>query len=138
MNSIRDYLFGGYTRQLLYKSLDAGALRSKAISENLANVDTPGYKRKEVNFEEQLQDIFKKKLAGTTDQPGQMDISLGADLQKVKPFAYEPVDDSQPSGVNNVDVDMEAAKMAENQILYNFGIKFASFDKMNSAILGRG
>lgn len=39
---------------LLKKSLDAYALRQKAIASNVANIDTPGYKRIEVPFEEQL------------------------------------------------------------------------------------
>jgi flagellar basal-body rod protein FlgB len=49
----------------------------------------------------------------------------------------EPLDPTLPSGVNNVDVDKEMAKLAENQIMYNFGIRFAGFDKYNSAITGR-
>ena len=40
---------------LLKKSLDAYSLRQKAIASNVANIDTPGYGRLEVNFEEQLQ-----------------------------------------------------------------------------------
>ncbi|MDB5102934.1 MAG: flagellar basal-body rod protein FlgB, partial [Fibrobacteres bacterium] len=56
---IRKFLFGGDTRQMAYKSLDASVLRGKAIAQNLANIETPGYKRKEVNFEEQLLNAVK-------------------------------------------------------------------------------
>ena len=35
---------------VLNKAADASALRHKAISNNIANVDTPGYKRQDVNF----------------------------------------------------------------------------------------
>lgn len=134
---IRKYLFGGATRQMVYKSLDASALRAKAVAQNLANVDTPGYQRKEVNFEEQLQKAIQVKLAGATTQPGHIPMGQGFDLSKVQPFVFEPQDKTQPGEINNVDVDMEASKMAENQILYNYAIKFAGFDKFNSAILGR-
>jgi flagellar basal-body rod protein FlgB len=135
--NIRDYLFSGTTRQLVYKSLDASALRSRVVAQNLANVDTPGYRRKEVSFEDQLQDALKKKVAGDTTQDGHLPFGKKVDLTGVTPKVFEPLDQTLPGELNNVDVDMEAAKLAENQILYNFGIKFAGFDKIMSAIAGR-
>jgi len=136
--NIRDYLFGGLTRQTVYKSLDAGSLRSRVIAQNLANVDTPGYRRKEVKFEEELQKALEKKLPAQLTQEGHMPFGKGIDISKVKPEVFEATDLTLPGEVNNVDVDIEAAKMAENQILYNYAIKFVGFDKFNSAILGRG
>lgn len=135
--NIRDYLFNGTTRQLVYKSLDASALRSRVVAQNLANVDTPGYRRKEVNFEEQLQDALKKKVPGVTSQDDHMPFGKGVDLSGVAPKVFEPQDQTLPGEMNNVDVDMEAAKMAENQILYNYAVKFAGFDKFMAAIAGR-
>ncbi|MEO7426006.1 MAG: flagellar basal body rod protein FlgB [Fibrobacteria bacterium] len=135
---VRKFLFGNETRQLAYKSLDATVLRGKAIAENLANVGTPGYLRKEVNFEDQLQNALKAKLAATTDQDPHMPAGKGIDLAKIQAFIYQPKDATLPGEINNVDVDMEGAKMAENQIYYNFLTKFVGFDKMNSAISGHG
>ena len=135
--NIRDYLFGGTTRQLAYKSLDASAMRSRAIAQNLANVDTPGYKRKDVDFEDQLKDAINKKLVGGQTQEGHMGFGKGIDLSKIVPKVYEPLDETLPGEINNVDVDLEASKMAENQILYNYAIKFVGFDKFQSAITGR-
>jgi flagellar basal-body rod protein FlgB len=133
---IRGYIFGGATRQTVYKSLDACTLRTKVIAENLANVSTPGYERKEVAFEEDLRKALQKKLPGNTDDPAHIEINKGLDLSKVKPEVFVPIDKTLPGEVNNVDIDMEMTKLAENQILYNFGIKFSSFDKLNSAISG--
>ncbi len=135
---IRDYLFGGDTRTLAYKSLDASTLRAKAISQNLANIGTPGYQRKEVNFEDQLQTALKAKLAASQDQMGHMPAGKGVDFSALQPFVFEPKDQTLPGEINNVDVDMEAAKMAENQIFYSFVTKFVGFDKYMSAISGRG
>lgn len=135
---IRNYLFGGLTRQTVYKSLDASALRGRVIAENLANVDTPGYQRKEVLFEDQLKKALEKKLPGEITQPSHMEFGKGVDLSKVVPQVFTPLDPTLPGELNNVDIDIEAAKMAENQILFNYAIKFAGFDKMNSAILGHG
>lgn len=133
---IRNYLFGTTTRQTLYKSLDAGSLRAKVLAENIANVNTPGYQRKEVSFEEDLRKALEKKLPGDTRQVGHIDIEKGIDLSKVQPEVYTPIDPAQAGEINNVDIDMEMSKLAENQILYNFAIKFTGFDKYNAAISG--
>jgi flagellar basal-body rod protein FlgB len=135
---IRGYLFGGDTRQMAYKALDASTLRAKAIAENLANVQTPGYKRKEVDFEEQLRNALKSKLEAARDQPGHMPAGKGIDLAQIRPYVFEAKDTSLPGEVNNVDVDMEAAKLAENQLYYSFLIKWVGFDKYMAAIAGRG
>jgi flagellar basal-body rod protein FlgB len=133
---IRDYLFGGKTRQTVYKSLDAGALRSKVIAENLANVATPGYERKEVRFEEELRKVLEKKLPIDTRDPGHAEIARGKELAQVQPKVFTPIDPTLPGEVNNVDIDIEMTKLAENQILYNFAIRFSGFDKYNAAISG--
>lgn len=133
---LKSFLFGSTTRQLVYKSLDANAMRARATAQNLANVMTPGYQRKEVSFEEKVRDAMNKKLTGTTTDDQHMDISKGVDLSKLKPEVYEPKDPTNPGEINNVDVDIEAAKMAENQIQYQFNIRFAGFDKYLAAIRG--
>jgi flagellar basal-body rod protein FlgB len=134
---IQKYLFGGATRQLAYKSLDASALRGRVIAENLANVETPGYQRKEVNFEEQLQALLAKKIAAEKTQPAHMSAGKGLDVSQIQPFVYQAKDNTLPGEINNVDVDMEGSKMAENSILYSFLTKFVGFERINSAINGR-
>jgi flagellar basal-body rod protein FlgB len=54
---------------LLKTALDAYSLRQKAIASNVANIDTPGYKRLEVPFEEQLQKA-QELVSGNTDFSG--------------------------------------------------------------------
>ncbi len=135
--NIRDYLFNGDTRQILYKSLDAGSLRSRAIAQNLANIATPGYQRKEVSFEDQLQNLLEKKIKADATQEGHAETRLGKALDEVKPYAYEAQDPSLPGEINNVDVDQEMAKLAENQILYNYALNFSGFTKFNAAITGQ-
>jgi len=50
--------------QLLAKAMDAYSLRQKAIASNVANLDTPGYKRIDVSFEDQLQKAESLHLNG--------------------------------------------------------------------------
>jgi len=133
---LRNYMFNTVTRQVAYKSLDAGAMRQRAISQNLANVSTPGYKRKEVSFEDELRKIMDIKLKGSRTDAKHMPISKKAELKKIEPFVYQSKDPTLPGEINNVDVDIENAKLAENQILYQFAIKFAGFDSYKAAIIG--
>jgi flagellar basal-body rod protein FlgB len=129
-------IFDNFDIPLLSKSLDAGMLRSKAIANNIANVNTPGYQRVEVTFENELRAALdKSKLKGTRTDGKHLSIG-GADISSVSPKIKKPVDPSLPSGVNNVDIDMEMSKLAENQILYNFSAKFLTgkFKRLNAAI----
>lgn len=133
----RNYLFGGTTRTLIYKALDATTMRGRAISENLANAATPGYRRVEVSFEEAVQEALKKKINGDKTSDMHMDLGRKAALDHVRPESYQAPDPTLPGEVNNVDVDLEAAKMAENQIEYNFLVQNAGFNKIMAAIKGQ-
>jgi flagellar basal-body rod protein FlgB len=135
---LKEALFSRTSIPVVSKSLDACVLRGKAIANNLANVMTPGYQRIEVAFEDRLkQALDEKQLAGSTDHPGHM--ALGRlEVEQLQPVAYRSQDSTLPGEINNVDVDLEAAKLAENQILYMFGIKFIQDQKADivSAIAG--
>jgi len=129
-------IFNSSDIPLLTKSLDAGMLRNKAIANNIANVSTPGYKRLEVSFEDELRKALDHgKLKGTRTDEKHLDIGK-LDISSLSPKIKKPNDPTLPSGVNNVDIDAEMSKLAENQILYNFSAKFLSgkFKKLNAAI----
>jgi flagellar basal-body rod protein FlgB len=134
-----DLLFSKTNLPAINNTLDAAMLRSKVIANNIANVNTPGYHRTEVSFEKELREALDRgNLQGA--QTDERHLQLGRkDLGSVKPQAYRPVDPTLPSGVNNVDVDTEMAKLAETQIMYNYGVKFGQnvFRKLNAAIQGR-
>ena len=134
---IKNHLFGSTTRQLLYKSLDANTMRSRAISQNIANAMTPNYERVEVSFEDQVRDAMKKQVDGTRTHNNHLELGRQASLKQVEAFTYRPEDPTNPGELNNVDIDLENAKMAENQIQYNFNIQFAGFNKYMAAIKGQ-
>jgi len=134
-----DALFKKTNLPLINRTMDAAMLRAKVIGNNIANVNTPGYRRVEVAFEEQLRTALdKSRLKGAQTQSGHMDIGR-RDLKDVTAQAYHPYDPTQASGVNNVDIDMEMAKLAETQLHYNYAIRFGQglFKKMNAAIQGK-
>ncbi len=97
---------------VLEKACDAGWTRNSVITNNIANVDTPGYKRKDVRFEQYLEYEI-----GYTDSLD--DTVAGADLDLLSATTYTdyaPV--SYRLDGNNVDIDTENAELAKNQIKY--------------------
>ena len=135
---LKDALFSRTSIPAVAKSLDAAALRGRAIAANLANVTTPGYRRIEVSFEDRLREALDgDSLPGTADQPGHMRMGR-PDLDQIRPQAYRSEDPVLPGEINNVDVDQEGAKLAENQLLFMFGVRFIQERKadITAAIAG--
>ena len=94
---------GGDRSQLLIKLMSATALRDRWLSNNIANQSVPGYKRRDVHFEELLQ----KKIARGD-----------ADLLATKPEVT--VDETTPCNTecNNVNLEQETAKARENRLMF--------------------
>ena len=136
---LRDVLFKNTNLPVISRAMDAAMLRSRVISNNIANVNTPGYRRVEVSFEEQLRNALDRtRLKGAKTASQHMDLGK-MNLSDVNAKAYHPYDPTLPSGVNNVDIDMEMAKLAENQLQFNYAVKFGQgvFRKINAAIQGK-
>lgn len=99
---------------VLDKAADASWIRNEAIANNIANVDTPGYKRQDVNFEEQLRKAMKNSRYTSIDER-----VAKVDLDRLNPITYR--DHSSLSyrlDGNNVDIDTENVELASNQIRY--------------------
>lgn len=45
--------------KMLSNAMDAYSMRNKAIASNIANIDSPGYRRLEINFEDKMRDALK-------------------------------------------------------------------------------
>jgi flagellar basal-body rod protein FlgB len=132
-------LFDKTNLPVLNRTLDAAMLRSRTIANNIANVTTPGYRRVEVSFEDELRlALDRTRLQGAKTDEQHFDMGR-KDLSSVNAEAYHPYDPTQPSGVNNVDIDTEMAKLAETQIQFNYAVKFEQglFRKLNAAIQGK-
>lgn len=99
---------------ILDKAADAANARNEIISNNIANVDTPNYKRKDLNFEA----ILQAELGGERSLQKAVD-RANKDLSVLEPMVY--TDNSSLSyrlDGNNVDIATEQAYLAENQIKY--------------------
>ena len=99
---------------VLQRASEASAKRHEVISNNIANVDTPGYKRQDVNFEEQLRKAMKNSRYKSIDER-----VANIDLEKLKPITYrDHATVSYRLDGNNVDIDTENVELASNQIRY--------------------
>ena len=99
---------------ILDKAADASSFRNELISNNIANVDTPNYKRKDLNFENILQaELGGEKNLWTAVKNANMD------LETLDPQVYtDNANLSYRLDGNNVDINTEEAYLAENQIKY--------------------
>ncbi|MDE6024467.1 MAG: flagellar basal body rod protein FlgB [Lachnospiraceae bacterium] len=99
---------------ILDKAADAANLRNELINNNIANVNTPHYKRKDINFESVLQ----AELAGGRSLYKSVK-AANDDLTTLDPQVF--TDNSSLSyrlDGNNVDINSEEAYLAENTIKY--------------------
>lgn len=111
---------------IISKSLDGLTARQRAITENVANADTPGYKRIQVSYENKLRAAAKGQQQDPDDLPlatsDARHFSLGpsaTSLDAVTPDVHKVHDESYRNDKNDVDVEMEMANLAETNIRYN-------------------
>ena len=106
---------------LVSKSLDFRAQRNALLGGNVANVETPGYKSKDLVFEEALGDAMRARQPGplqVTD-PRHMDGRQKIPLERVTPEVITTASPESSLDGNTVDLETEMAKLAENQLAYN-------------------
>ncbi|HUV67335.1 MAG TPA: flagellar basal body rod protein FlgB [Sedimentisphaerales bacterium] len=113
MNNIVDVIEAG---------LRAESLRQKAIANNVANLETPGYRRVDVRFEE--------LLAKCLDSSGKVDLS------KIKPEIYQPQETPVKSNGNDVNYEGEVGRMIKNAIRHKTLVRLLSkkYSQMDQAI----
>lgn len=128
--------FDNYTK-LQEKALEASRIRNDAIITNIANSNTPNYKRKTVKFEELLQDAMdSSSIKGKTTHPRHIPIGVNS-IDDVSILVSEDYkENAMRLDGNNVDIDNEMALLAENDIRYNVLTQNISskFAKLKSAI----
>ena len=133
---LKDHLFAATQIPLLRLGLDTYALRHRAISDNIANTETFGYQRKEVTFEEKLEDIIRLRDLRRTHEK-----HLSSVIKDPSELAPQLLIDPTPSDTNdmsNVDIDREMSDMARNHMQFVFSGNIARrlFELLNTSIRG--
>ena len=107
-------LFGTMISQL-ERGLDYSATKGKVISQNIANVDTPNYKAKDVSFKEVFDEARGNSLEAYRTDEKHIPFTTNSTHPGV--FNYSNLRYRQDG--NGVDMDKEQANLASNQIYYN-------------------
>lgn len=130
-------MFIDRTTKILSKVLDFRIAKQDVIAGNLANADTPGFIPKDLPFEKELQQAVSKediKLKKTDPRHLSM-------YDNITDQNFDPSNMIVPEGKpNELNLDKEMAKMAENNLLYEASVKLLSrrLDDLKTVITGGG
>ncbi|MGY4689815.1 flagellar basal body rod protein FlgB [Salibacterium sp. K-3] len=109
-------LFDSATFHNLEQGLKGAAMEQKAISDNIANVDTPNYKAKSAKFQHTLNEAVQNDKF-QAQRTNQKHISFGGNSDSA--YISEDASTMYNHNGNNVDIDKEMTDSAKNQIYYN-------------------
>ncbi len=102
----------GSILDLLNAGVQAEGLRQKAVAANIANIETPGYRRADVRFEQLLADALKS--------------SDPLDLEEIEPQLYQPRQTPTKPNGNDVSLETEVGEMIKNSIRQKAFIRLLS------------
>jgi len=106
--------------RVLERALDAAALREQVLANNIANIDTPGFKRSDVDFNAALRQAIEQDLPPgiqirrTKERHIVMPRPLGAGPRARRETSYVQRNDE-----NNTSIEAENASRDQNQLLYS-------------------
>lgn len=106
--------FDSNVYDLIKKSLDASSLRSKISANNIANINTKGYKSYYVSFEDTLKNSTNDLELKTTDARHIKDMASSGEIS-----VKQDTQTAMNQDGNNVDIDNEMVNQAANALMYN-------------------
>jgi len=128
--------------KILEKSMDAYTKRAEALADNIANVNTPNFKRKDIQFESFLQKALHEdgsSVIGRRTDEKHFKIGIENKLDSVEPAFIEEKDTQMRVDGNNVDIEIEKVEQTKNNIRYQFATNRISqnFSMLRSVIKTR-
>lgn len=103
---------------IMGKILDVKLKRHELLSNNLANVDTPGYKRSDISFEDKLKDYLSRTTIPLVTTNAKH-INTKSSIYDLKPEIFQQDNRSFRNDQNNVDVEREMVELTKNTFSYN-------------------
>ena len=105
-------------------ALNARAIRQDLISSNIANVDTPYYKPKDINFEDALTQRANEEFGG--QKPKKLELAItdskmmqASDSNELEPTIFFRDGHLARNDGNSVDLDVETTELSKNNVMYN-------------------
>jgi flagellar basal-body rod protein FlgB len=111
--------------ELLESGLKAEALRQRAVANNVANLQTPGYRRLDVKFEQ----LLAKAMESGDDLDG----------EELEPELFQPKNTAVNSNGNDVNLEAEVGSLVKNSIRYKAFIRLLNkkFSQIDLAVNNR-
>lgn len=129
---------------VLQKGMDAYSVRAKALSNNIANINTPKYKREDIKFEETLaaaidENSLQTAVYGSVTNEKHFKFGTTPVFEAVGAEVVKEEESYMRNDGNNVDIERENAEFAKNNIRYQFATNRMSqnFLILKSVIKGR-
>ena len=116
---------------MLENYLKLASSRVQSISANMANIDTPGYRTRDINFESEFNKVMTAGLHQSED---------GAEAVQMSPVVHEVQGLMERPDGNNVNLEHEGLMLARTQLQYQLAIQLIQnhFHQQLSAINGAG
>ena len=134
----------GKTVDILHRSMSANIMRQEVIANNIANSDTPNFKRSDVNFESSLarairsEQVEKDSMPTTMTDPRHIPFYRATDWQDVTPRRTTDYLSTAKNNGNNVDIEEETSKAVAAQLSYNLMVQSVSGEFNNINLVLRG
>ena len=101
------------------RGLSAAWTRNAVIRNNIANIETPGFKASVVEFESIFaRAVQGKGFVGTRTHDGHRELGA-SNIENIRPKVYQSRELSMRADGNNVDIESENVRLARNSIYYN-------------------
>lgn len=113
----------GKNVEILNRAMDVSTLRRRVIADNLANGDTPNFKRSTLNFESELKRALSSEkvrtMEGALTDSRHIPFNRPQDWRQVQPRKVLDYLSTADNNGNNVDVEVEGMLALQNQMNYN-------------------
>ncbi|HPC39186.1 MAG TPA: flagellar basal body rod protein FlgB, partial [Exilispira sp.] len=115
--------FSEKTFTLLKKGIEVNNKRYQVIANNIANADTPGFKRSNVNFEAQLKRAFEmendQSLQANVTNEKHIPFKIPINWKDINPKIVLDYATSMRNDGNNVDIDRETTELSKTTMVYS-------------------
>ena len=102
---------------LLEKGIEAAQLRHQVLANNIANVNTPNFKRSDVRFADILQEYLDEdRISGRRTDPRHFVIGNSQNLADLQPEIFQEDVTQVRNDGNNVDMEFETAQIIKNSL----------------------
>lgn len=135
-NKISQFVFEKMGVPAYRTYLNLAAFKQKLVSGNIANVSTPGYEAKQMDFQKEFEQAADKGSGIAGAVTNERHIPLGRHPEKPPRVYTSRVEGSQ---LNSVDIDKEVTSMAQNELRFTIAARVLKnkFDGMRKAITSK-